>query len=665
MIFYLIIYFKFDEFYRTSWDSAKKLMSDSNFLKKLVEFDKEHISEKTIAKLQTYVDHKDFNPETIEKVSKVCKSMCLWVRAMVEFSKVYKVVEPKILRHATAERELKEVMQILKQKQSELAQIEAKIQSLKDVIDVKNQEFYVLQQQQELTASRLNRAGRLTSALSDEEIRWKKLVADMGQELWAIPGDSLVSAACVAYLGAFPISYRNEIAEVWSQECQKYDIPRSKVFSLVNILGEPYEIRQWTIYGLPKDDTSIQNGIIVMKGNRWPLIIDPQEQANRWIRNMEKENQLRIIKMTDPLLMKILEVCIRQGLPLLIEELEETIDPTLSPVLSRSIISQAGRQLIKLGDTEVDYDNNFKLYMTTKLSNPHYLPEICIQVTLINFLVTHSGLEDQLLAEVVAIELPELEKQRSDLIVKINTDKQQLLALEDKVLKLLFNSQGNILDDEELVETLNEAKETSAIIAARLIDTEETEKTITLKREKYRILATRGANLYFVVTSLADIDSMYQNSLKYFTQIYSNVIAINNIPMPVDERLVFLMEAELYAIYQNISRGLFEKHKLVFSFLLAVAVETEYGNLTKEEYQLLLKGPTAIDIVIPNKPDIQGLTDNQWKNCVIVEKTFPVFARLTEDLVNGISVKIGQFLFVSLFITEYKNIKRIFNLTDI
>ena len=58
----------------------------------------------------------------------------------------------------------------------------------------------------------------------------------------------------------------------------------------------------------------------------------------------------------------------------------------------------------------------------------------------------------------MAIELPALEKQRNDLVVKINSDKQQLLALEDKVLKLLFHSKGNILDDEELVETLNDAK---------------------------------------------------------------------------------------------------------------------------------------------------------------------------------------------------------------
>jgi dynein heavy chain len=96
--------------------------------------------------------------------------------------------------------------------------------------------------------------------------------------------------------------------------------------------------------------------------------------------------------------------------------------------------------------------------VTTKLANPHYLPEICIQVTIVNFTVTPSGLEDQLLAEVVRLERPDLESQRTELIVRINNDKTQLKLIEDKILKLLYQSEGNILDDEELIETLNESK---------------------------------------------------------------------------------------------------------------------------------------------------------------------------------------------------------------
>lgn len=137
----------------------------------------------------------------------------------------------------------------------------------------------------------------------------------------------------------------------------------------------------------------------------------------------------------------------------------------------------------------------------------------------------------------VRLERPELEEQRSELIIRINNDKTQLKSIEDKILKLLFQSEGNILDDEELIDTLNESKvliilkhldfvigvfcsqETSAIIAARLIETEATEEKISIAREKYRSVATRGSVLYFVVAQLAEIDPMYQYSLKYFTQV--------------------------------------------------------------------------------------------------------------------------------------------------
>ncbi|KAK6969735.1 Dynein heavy chain 6 axonemal, partial [Biomphalaria glabrata] len=117
-----------------------------------------------------------------------------------------------------------------------------------------------------------------------------------------------------------------------------------------------------------------------------------------------------------------------------------------------------GRVLIRLGDSDIDYDRNFRFYMTTKLSNPHYLPEVCIKVTVINFTVTKKGLEDQLLSDVVSLERPDLEEQRNELIMRINADKNQLKSIEDKILKLLFESEGNLLDNEELINTLNDSK---------------------------------------------------------------------------------------------------------------------------------------------------------------------------------------------------------------
>ncbi|KAI8736589.1 dynein heavy chain 6, axonemal, partial [Biomphalaria glabrata] len=185
-----------------------------------------------------------------------------------------------------------------------------------------------------------------------------------------------------------------------------------------------------------------------------------------------------------------------------------------------------GRVLIRLGDSDIDYDRNFRFYMTTKLSNPHYLPEVCIKVTVINFTVTKKGLEDQLLSDVVSLERPDLEEQRNELIMRINADKNQLKSIEDKILKLLFESEGNILDNEELINTLNDSKVTSAVIKQRLAESETTEEKIRVAREKYRCVARekyrcvaeRGSVMYFVVSDMGEVDPMYQFSLKYFKQ---------------------------------------------------------------------------------------------------------------------------------------------------
>ena len=86
---------------------------------------------------------------------------------------------------------------------------------------------------------------------------------------------------------------------------------------------------------------------------------------------------------------------IRNGVPVLIEDLEEQLNPGIDPILSRQeYIGEGGLKQIKLGDTVVDYDDNFKLFMTTKLPNPHYPPEVCIKVTIVNFTVTTHGLEE-------------------------------------------------------------------------------------------------------------------------------------------------------------------------------------------------------------------------------------------------------------------------------
>eukprot|EP01042_Synura_sphagnicola_P024645 gene24645-31548_t len=160
-------------------------------------------------------------------------------------------------------------------------------------------------------------------------------------------------------------------------------------------------------------------------------------QANVWIRKKEESNGVVITTMRDPNLLRALENCIRLGKPLLLEDVGEQIEPALEPVLQKAVFKNGSRMLIRLGDSDVDYDANFRLYMTTKLPNPHYLPEVSIKVTIINFTVTMLGLEQQLLGQVVATEAPELEARRVKLMLAMADYKRQLQSLEAKILQLL------------------------------------------------------------------------------------------------------------------------------------------------------------------------------------------------------------------------------------
>nr|XP_019611948.1 PREDICTED: dynein heavy chain 6, axonemal [Rhinolophus sinicus] len=629
---------------KPDWPTAKQLLGDSNFLRRLLEYDKENIKPQILAKLQKYINNPDFVPEKVEKVSKACKSMCMWVRAMDLYSRVVKEVEPKRQKLRAAQAELDVTMATLKAKQALLKQVEDQIQALQDEYDKSVNEKESLAKTMALTKARLVRAGKLTAALGDEQVRWEESIQKFNEEIPNIIGNVFIAAACVAYYGAFTAQYRQLLVECWIQDCQSLEIPINPSFSLTNILGDPYEIRQWNTDGLPRDMISTENGILVTQGRRWPLMIDPQDQANRWIRNKESKSNLKIIKLTDGQFLRTLENAIRLGLPVLLEELKETLDPALEPILLKQTFVSGGRLLIHLGDSDIDYDKNFRFYMTTKLPNPHYLPEVCIKVTIINFTVTKSGLEDQLLSDVVRLEKPELEEQRIKLIVRINTDKNQLKAIEDKILRMLFTSEGNILDNEELIDTLQESKITSGAIKIRLKEAESTEVMINIAREKYRPIATQGSVMYFVIASLSEIDPMYQYSLKYFKQLFNTTIETSVTTDDLQQRMEILLEQTLLTAYVNVSRGLFEQHKLIYSFMLCVEIMRQQGNLTDAEWNFFLRGSAGLEKERPPKPEVPWLLTPMWSACCDLEELFPVFAGLTYYiLLHPISICLGSF----------------------
>jgi len=574
---------------KPGWDSAKRVISDSAFLSRLQHYDKDNIPGKISKDLQKWVNDETFVPEIIRSTSLACMSLCMWVLAIDKYSKVAKNVAPKKEKLRVAEEKLAGAQALLRQKQLDLASMEAKVRKLQESYDASVQKGKDLEAEMQVTAVRLERAGKLIGGLSSEKVRWQSSIGTLQGKKAKLVGNMLIAAGAIAYIGPFTSKYRQKMLAQWVKECEAIKLPVDPAFTLES-LTEPVTIRQWGIKGLPMDTVSIENGSIQSRARRWSLMIDPQGQANQWIKNTYRDKGLKVIKLNDANILRTLENCIRVGVPVLLENVGEALDPSLDPLLAKQVFKTGGRLLIRLGDSDVDYDPQFQFFITTKLPNPHYMPELQIRTTIINFTVTPKGLEDQLLVDVVRLERAELEVQKDKLVVQIAEGQAQLNALEDKILSLLASSGDDILDDEELINTLAQSKKTSEEINKDLEVAENTSKEIDDAREGYRVVATRGSLIYSVIASIGQLDHMYQVSLQAYKKVFNQTMERTDRADDVHRRIEMLISAITLTSYVSICRGLFEKDKLLYAFLLAVEILRHKQVIRDNAWDFFLRG---------------------------------------------------------------------------
>ncbi|KAL7729890.1 hypothetical protein ACLKA6_014739 [Drosophila palustris] len=604
-----------------SWKSAKGMMSDVNFLKSLMEMDTEALTQKQITTCRQHM--KTQNLDDMGKISVAGAGLLKFVKAVLGFFDVYKEVKPKKERLEYLVEEQEVQIKLLTHLNSEIQKLEEKLDQLNQDYSVSMKQMRALVEMMQQAERRLIAADKLISGLTSELIRWSKEMASLGQQLIDSVGLCLISASFLAYTGAFTWEFRKAMVfDDWLEDIIALGIPVKLPFKIDVNLTNDVEISQWSNEGLPPDELSLQNGILTMRASRFPLCIDPQLQALMWIRKKEYRNNLKVLSFSDADFLKQLEMAIMYGLPVLFEDVDDYIDPVIDDVLQKNVRVQGGRKFTMLGDKEVDWDHKFRLYLTTKFSNPKFDPAVYAKALVINYTVTQTGLEDQLLSVVVGTERPDLEQQRESLIAQTSENKQLLQQLEDSLLRELATSTGNMLDNTELIETLENTKSKAGLVMEQLKLASDTAADIEVLRNGYRGAAKRGAVLFFALADMATVNSMYQYALAAYLELFVYSLRKAVPDTVLAKRLNNIIKTLTENVYSYGCTGIFERHKLLFSFQIATKLAQREGVLTQMEIDFFIKGSIALTKSERSNPT-KWLSEKSWEDLLKLATDFP------------------------------------------
>ncbi|RHZ17115.1 hypothetical protein DYB37_003140 [Aphanomyces astaci] len=477
-----------------AWENCKKILlaNVNGLIDELKNFknlvDTNAVPEANWKEIRPLLELPHFNVEIIEKRNSAAAGLCAWVINIVLYYDVLVTIEPK-------RKALQEITDKYTVANEKLAAVQTKVQGLQERLtkltaayEQTNEDVNVAIATVERGKIRMNLAKRLTAALG--------------------------TAAFVSYAGPFTKPYRELLV---NSHWRPFLLGLKKPLALhvdatpVSMLTPATDEAAWVGFGLPSDRVSIENGTIVQHCKRWPLMIDPQLQAIHWLRAKEA---LVVVRQYQPNLVLTLEAAIENGQSLLLENIEDKIDPLLWPVISRRKVC------LKLGDKVIEWAPSFRLYLHTTMANPHYAPEIQAETTLVNFSVTPHGLEDQLLSLVIRKEWPKKAKARTALIQQQNRFKITMQELEDKILNSLADAEGDVTENVTLIGDLETTKATADALFIQAKNAADIELAINQLSARYQGVARRGALLFFVLNNLHKLHAYHVFSLNAFVVMF-------------------------------------------------------------------------------------------------------------------------------------------------
>ena len=596
-----------------TWDAVKTYLQSLDF--NLIQ-DVEHlpVTEKgNFPTIQKY--SRNFDLAVLKNQSELMPDLAMYIQNVEKYFKAKWVAEVKQKNFMEANKKVLESMKNLEKLEKQLEDIKNEIANLQRQLNEGKENLARIKSESESIKAKLGRASSLASAFAKEEERWSSSLKKNQDLLKNVLGDIILASAYLTYLGVFPEKYRTLLKNEWADLLKKKGIQFNPKFDFLNFISNQNEIQNWKIFGLPDDVTMVENAVIMKYSLRPSLIIDPQDQAIDWIKNMLSDSE------NNPTGEKEEEGNPSQSSPspssgsptgkkkALVNNLADRkyyeVTTQMNSYLANMtqamranktvIINNVGEFLPpELEEFLKNFDKNKNhLYLRTKVPNPKFSPEVSTSVNIINFLVNDKGLEEQILSAVVRIEREEAENNIRNNIKKMFELQKSLDKNEENTLMKLNNAGDNYLDDDLLIKELEGSTKNSTANQKLIAETSQDIEKINASREEYRPLARKVSKYFFVLYLMNSVNNMYEFSLKHYITLFEKSVKLSTDPRngggdSSEDRIKSIEKVHLERVISYANQCLFEKDKLLFAFQLCL--ETIFTNDEEQKKELEKKG---------------------------------------------------------------------------
>ena len=605
---------------RVEWTDVRKILSKGDFIPNILNFDADKLSSKQIKLVRDkYLDgNPDLTTEKVMRSSKACGPLYQWAESQIKYSTVYTRIQPLREEVEQLEVDAKVVKEQLETVEAEVQSLEASIGQYKSDYAILIRDVEALKAEMEAVTIKVSRAESLLKSLGHESERWQKSSEGFQTLLRSLVGDGLLMAAFMTYSGFFDFRSRSIMMDRWKHTLDVLGIEYREDLAVVESLSKASARLQWQADGLPGDQLSLENGVILDHAVRFPLVIDPSGSAISFLMKKYHDDKIQKTSFLDKAFMKTLAGAVRFGTALLVENVEH-IDPILNPLLNKELQRTGGRTLVRIGTEEIDYSPKFKIILSTKNPAVQLTPDICSRVTLVNFTVTPASLQSQSLSQVVKVEKPELESQRAALLKLQGEQNVKLRELEDQMLAKISACEGSILEDDQVVAGMEVLMREGTQVEEQIAKSEEVIQQVHQAVSRFEPFAVMCRNLFVLLQTLRDISFLYEFSASAFMSTIETVLVKCRPEGDENEeqRIAALKQALFREVAARVARALKSDDKIVFAALLA-RLYTGDQSIASKDVESSDEYIKEIAVLGENFPwegrglnDLQGVTEDE------------------------------------------------------